>query len=80
MCNYNAKFISQYAYIATPLYNILWKNTKFDWTIDCDTAFKQLNHALVYGTVLAMPGFDAGFVAETDTSDVAVGAILIQHD
>ena len=33
------------------------KNTKFDWTTDCDTAFNQLKHALVHAPVLAMPDF-----------------------
>ena len=56
------------------------KNIKFDWTTDCDTAFNQLKYDLVHAPVLAMPDFDANFVAETDASDVAVGAVLIQHD
>ena len=47
--------------------------------MDCDTALKQLQHALAYASVLAMPGFDANFVIETDASDVAGGTVLIQH-
>ena len=54
------------------------KNTKFDWTRDCGITFKQLKSALVYAPVLAMPDYD--FVFETNTSDVAVGAMLMQHD
>ena len=47
--------------------------------MDCDTAFKQLQHALAYASVLAMPGFDANFIIETDASDVSGGTVLIQH-
>ena len=56
------------------------KNTKFDWTTDCDTAFNQLKHALVHDPVLAMPDFNADFVVETDGSSMAVGAVLMQYD
>ena len=52
---------------------------KNDWTTDCDTAFKQLKHAIVYALVLAMPDFDDSFVVKTDTSDIAVGVVLMQH-
>ena len=62
------------------LYNLLWKITKFDWNTDCDTAFNQLEHALVHTPILAMPNFDANFVVETNASDIAVGAVLMQHD
>ena len=79
MDNYYAKFILQYANIATLLYNLLWKKTKFDWITNCKTAFKQLKYALVHGPLLAMPNFDANFVVETNTSDVVVSAVLMQY-
>ena len=63
-----------------PLYNLLWKNTEFDWTKDCEIAFNQLKHALVQAPILTMPDFNADFVVETTARDVAVGAVLIQYD
>ena len=48
--------------------------------MDCNTAFNQLKHALVHSPVFAIPDFDARFVLETNSSDVAVGAVLMQHD
>ena len=47
--------------------------------MDCETAFNQFKYALVHALVLTMPDFDANFMVETDTSHVAVGAVLMQH-
>ena len=48
--------------------------------MDCDIEFYQWKHSLVYTPVLAIPYFDANFVVESNTSDVAVGAVLMQYD
>ena len=80
MCNCYAKFVPYYAHISALLYNLLRKNTQFDWTTDCDTAFNQLKHALVHAPVLAIPDLDANFVLDTNARDVAVGAVLMQHE
>ena len=70
-----------YAHITTLLYNILYKCTKLDWTTNCDTAFKELKHALLYTLILVTTNFDADLVVESDATDVVVSAILImQHD
>ena len=79
ICNYYAKFVPQYAHIATLLYNIPQKK-KIRLDYDCDTAFNQLKHVLVHDPILTMPDFDANFVVETNASDMTVGAVLIQHD
>ena len=48
--------------------------------MDCDTAFNQLKYALVHAPALVMPDFDANFMVETDASDVAVDAVLMQYN
>ena len=80
MCNYYAKFVPKYACITTPFYNLLPKKTKLDWTIDCDSAFIQLKHALVHATNQAELDSNAKFVVETNASGVTIGVVLMQHD
>ena len=48
--------------------------------MDYNTAFKQLKHALVHAPVLGITDCDTNFVFDTDASDVAIIAVLIQHD
>ena len=48
--------------------------------MDCNAAFNQLKHALVHASVLEMPNFAVNFVVETNASDMAVGAVLMQLD
>ena len=48
--------------------------------MDCNNAFKQLKHILLYASILAMPDFDSNFVVETYSSDVAVGSVLVHHN
>ena len=43
-------------------------------------SFNQVKHALVHAPILAMPNFDANFMAETNASDIVIGAVLVQHN
>ena len=39
-----------------------------------------MKHALVHAYILAIHDFDTNFAVESDASDVAVGAVLMQYD
>jgi hypothetical protein len=75
--NYHRKFIKGYSTIARPLHN-LTRDVPFDWTRDCQTAFKEPREALVMAPVLALPANKGKFRLETDALDVATGAVLYQ--
>ncbi|CAM4591762.1 unnamed protein product [Lepidochelys kempii] len=53
---------------------------KVVWTEQCQEAFRALKEALVSGPVLTNPDFDKPFMVFTNTSDVGLGAVLMQED
>ncbi|CAI7884268.1 unnamed protein product [Closterium sp. NIES-53] len=72
------KKIEAYAKIATPLTNLLKKNTPFKWEDVHQQAMEQLKTALTSAPVLILPDPEKDYVIEADASDQAVGAILMQ--
>ncbi|KAK3084013.1 hypothetical protein FSP39_006719 [Pinctada imbricata] len=75
--NYHRNFIKNVAYIAAPLYGLTGKN-KFHWEVEHQEAFEQLKSALTTAPVLTIPTKDGHFILDTDASDIAIGAELIQ--
>ncbi|CAI7887001.1 unnamed protein product [Closterium sp. NIES-53] len=76
--NYYNRFVPQYAKIATPLTNLMKKNTPFKWEDVHQQAMEQLKTALTSAPVLILPDPEKDYVIEADASDQAVGAVLMQ--
>ncbi|CAI7932355.1 unnamed protein product, partial [Closterium sp. NIES-54] len=76
--NYYNRFVPQYAKIATPLTNLLKKNTPFKWEDVHQQAMEQLKTALTSAPILILPDPEKDYVIEADASDQAVGAVLMQ--
>ncbi|CAI7889274.1 unnamed protein product [Closterium sp. NIES-53] len=70
--------LKNYAKIATPLTNLLKKNTPFKWEDVHQQAMEQLKTALTSAPVLILPDPEKDYVIEADASDQAVGAVLMQ--
>ena len=79
---YYRKFISDYADIAAPLYDLLKKKTagKFNWTSLCENAFLSLKQKLIDFTTLSYPDWTKQFILDSDSSGEAIGAVLAQMD
>jgi len=59
------------------------KGVTFEWTADCDVAFKQLKCALSGAPVLTYPDVSSNaspFVLQTDASAYGLGAVLEQDN
>ena len=78
MSSYYRWFICNFARIAQPLHNLTCKGASFEWSTECEEAFKSLKEQLVTPPVLAFPSFDIDFTFETDASIQGLGAILSQ--
>ncbi|CAI7872854.1 unnamed protein product [Closterium sp. NIES-54] len=76
--NHYNRFVPQYAKIATPLTNLLKKNTPFKWEDVHQQAMEQLKTTLTSARVLILPDPEKDYVIEADASDQAVGAVLMQ--
>lgn len=78
MIGWYYKFISHFASIALPIYQLLKKDVKGNWTSDCQHAFMTLKKILVESPILGQPDCDLPFEIHTDASDVGLGADLVQ--
>ena len=80
MCNYYASFLPHYAHRSAPLTYLLRKSTLWAWGPLQRDAFEGLCAALCSFPLLCLLDLRAEkeFVIKTDTSDLAVGAVLQQ--
>ena len=62
---------------AQALYSLTGKN-KFRWGQEEQEAFESLKVALVNPPVLGLPNTEDPFILDTDASDTAIGAELLQ--
>lgn len=80
LAGFYQRFIKNYSRIAVPITNLLKKTKKkFEWTEEAEEAFTELKSVLSSVPILANPDFSKSFTMESDASDTAVGAALIQE-
>ena len=78
--NYYRRFISGFAHLARPLHDLTKKNKLWTWTAECQVAFDLLKERFTTAPVLMMPDVNKPFVLQTDASDRAIGAVIMQKD
>ncbi|GBG81934.1 hypothetical protein CBR_g34116 [Chara braunii] len=80
MCGYYRNFIKNYSTITSPLTDLTRLDTPWDWTDECEAAFKRLKHALTHHEVLMVLDPQRPFVVTTDASQYGIGAVLAQQE
>jgi len=75
-CNFYCQFVKDYSHIACPLFNLTKKGQPWNWTLECNTAFKTLRQTMITLLVLMLPDHEKPFTLITDASNYAMGVIL----
>ncbi|MCW4335780.1 MAG: RNase H-like domain-containing protein [Candidatus Thiodiazotropha endolucinida] len=77
LANYHRGFVKDFSRLAAPLYQVVGKH-KFYWGPAQEHAFAALKDALTNPPILGLPNRTDAFVLDTDASDFAIGAELLQ--
>ena len=76
LANYYRRFIEGFALIARPLYDMMKKDKKWEWTEKQERAFGELKKRFTEEPVLVAPDLDKKMQMEVDMSDYATGGVL----
>ena len=79
LAGYYRRFVEGFSKIASPLTCLMRKNTKFEWSNDCERSFQELKTRFTSAPVLTIPSSTEGFVVYSDASRQGLGCVLIQH-
>ena len=79
MVGYYRKFINRFADAARPMTKLTRKDTKFNWTEECQVGFDYLRTFLTESPILKYPDPRKRYVVFTDASDQAAAAALTQE-
>ncbi|XP_024519172.1 uncharacterized protein LOC112342112 [Selaginella moellendorffii] len=76
------RFVKDFSGIAAPLTNLLQNTSKHatihGWDEKCEVAFQRLKQCCISAPVLKIFDPEKPLVVETDASDIAIGAVLLQ--
>ena len=78
LVNFNRRFIKEIAQKTAPLNKLTSTKSKFTWTNVHQKAFDNIKKELAEALSLNIPDWSRKFIIKTDTSKIAVGAVLCQ--
>ncbi|GBG89984.1 hypothetical protein CBR_g50074 [Chara braunii] len=79
MTGYYRTFVKNYSIVAAPLIDLSRLDTPWEWTDECEAAFRHLKHALTHYEVLKLSDPDKPFIVTTDANQYGIGAVLADH-
>ena len=79
LAGYYRKFIRNFSLIASPLYKLLKKNVRFEWSKECQKSMDELKRRLTTTPVLILPDNSSDYIIYSDASLRGMGCVLIQN-
>ncbi len=80
LAGYYRSFIRNFSTIASPLKNLLKKDSSFHWDAPQQKSFEELQRALTTAPVLQFSNYEKPFTLYTEASLQGLGAVLMQPD
>jgi hypothetical protein len=78
ICNFHQQFILNYSSYVEPLFALLRKGNKWQWTDALQQAFETLRAKFAHSIQLIHPDEQKGWIINSDASGRAIGAVLLQ--
>jgi hypothetical protein len=78
--NFVHRFIPNYAEIMKPLYKLLKKDVKFEWSEESKRAFESIKTAICEAPVLVSPDYDKDFMIFSFASEDTIAGVLLQKN
>ena len=79
LANYYKKFVQRYSKKVAHLIDLLIQDKKWVWTNACQEVFEKLKAVMSSELVLRLLNFELPFKVHTDSSDKAIGGVLVQE-
>lgn len=79
MCSFYRNLIPDFAKLSQPLTVLTSKNTPFKWTSEHQKAFEEIQEVFFKIPFVQLPKWNEPFVLNTDASNSAISAILMQE-
>ena len=67
LCSYYRSFVNGLANIAAPLHRLMYLKSQFNWTAECEAAFKRLKNAS--NPIVSYAQSSGMFILDTDASN-----------
>ena len=78
LASFYRRFVPNFSNVASPLNELVKKDTPFCWREKHEQAFQRLKAQLTNAPILALPNFSKTFEIKCDASRVGIGVVLLQ--